>query len=175
MSIVTAGMLAFSYLQTDTPYMVIALVFGSIGAGLGLTLPQATNGVLASVPTERSGMGSAVNDAMSELGGSFGVAILGATMSIFYRHNIEQAIAYAGDKVTLLPPQALEAARESLAAASLEAARIPDSVGAIYRQVAGEAFVTGMTWALFIGAIISFFGVLVAWKLLPKHVERVEE
>ena len=133
MSIVTAGMLAFSYLQTDTPYMVIALVFGSIGAGLGLTLPQATNGVLASVPTERSGMGSAVNDAMSELGGSFGVAILGATMSIFYRHNIEQAIAYAGDKVTLLPPQALEAARESLAAASLEAARIPDSVGAIYR------------------------------------------
>ncbi|CAB4615670.1 unannotated protein [freshwater metagenome] len=175
MSIVTAGMLAFSYLQTDTPYMVIALVFGSIGAGLGLTLPQATNGVLASVPTERSGMGSAVNDAMSELGGSFGVAILGATMSIFYRHNIEQAIAYAGDKVTLLPPQALEAARESLAAASLEAARIPDSVGAIYRQVAGEAFVTGMTWALFIGAIISFLGVLVAWKFLPKHVERVEE
>jgi EmrB/QacA subfamily drug resistance transporter len=175
MSIVTAGMLALSYLQTDTPYLSIAIVFGSIGAGLGLTLPQATNGVLASVPTERAGMGSAVNDAMSELGGSFGVAILGATMSIFYRQHIEQAIANAGDKISLLPTQAVAAARESLAAASIEAARIPDSLGKIYRDVAGQAFVTGMTWALFIGAVITFAGVLIAWRFLPQHVERIDE
>lgn len=175
MSVVTAGMLAFSYLQTDTAYIFIAVVFGSIGAGLGLTLPQATNGVLASVPAERSGMGSAVNDAMSELGGSFGVAILGATMSIFYRQNIEQAISNAGEKILLLPPHAIEAARESLAAASIEATRIPDAIGKVYRDVAGQAFVTGMTWALFIGAIITFAGVLIAWKFLPQHVERIEE
>ena len=175
MSVVTAGMLAFSYLTIDTPYVSIAVVFGSIGAGLGLTLPQATNGVLASVPTERSGMGSAVNDAMGELGGSFGVAILGTTMSIFYRQNIEQAIVDAGDKITLLPPHAIEAARESLAAASIEAARIPESIGAVYQEVAGHAFVTGMTSALFIGSVITFFGVLIAWKFLPQHVERFEE
>ena len=175
MSVVTVGMLAFSYLQTDTAYIFIAVVFGSIGAGLGLTLPQATNGVLASVPTQRSGMGSAVNDAMSELGGSFGVAILGATMSVFYRQNIEPAITDAGDKINLLPPHAVEAARESLAAASIEAALIPDEISKIYRGVAGQAFVTGMTWALFIGAMITFAGVLIAWKFLPQHVERIEE
>ena len=168
-------MFAFSFLTVDTPYILIAFVFGSIGAGLGLTLPQATNGVLASVPTERSGMGSAVNDAMSELGGSFGVAILGATMSIFYRQNIEQAISDAGDKITLLPAPALAAARESLAAASMEAVRIPDALRTIYQEVAGQAFVTGMTWALFIGGFITLTGVMIAWKFLPQRVERVEE
>ena len=175
LSVVTIGMVAFSYLTTTTPYLFIAVVFGSIGAGLGLTLPQATNGVLASVPVERSGMGAAVNDAMSELGGSFGVAILGATMSIFYRQNIEQAITDAGENIKLLPTSAIAAARESLAAASIEAPNIPDAVSAIYRDVAGKAYVTGMTWALFIGAIITFLGVLLAWKLLPQHIEPVEE
>ena len=69
----------------------------------------------------------------------------------------------------------MEAARESLAAASIEAALIPDEISKIYRGVAGQAFVTGMTWALFIGAMITFAGVLIAWKFLPQHVERIEE
>jgi hypothetical protein len=45
----------------------------------------------------------------------------------------------------------------------------------IYRRVAGEAFVSGMTWALFIGALITATGVLVAWRFMPQQVERVEE
>ena len=45
----------------------------------------------------------------------------------------------------------------------------------IYRDVVGRAFVSGMTWALLIGAGISFIGVLIAWKFLPHQVERVEE
>lgn len=175
MSIVTLGMIAFSYLSTTTAYAYVGITFGVVGIGLGLTLPQATNGVLASVPTERSGMGSAVNDAMGELGGSFGVAILGATMSITYRQHIEEAITAAGDRITLLPAGAVEAARESLAAASIEVARIPEGVGSIYRQVAGEAFVSGMTWALLLGAVITGAGVVLARLFLPQTVETVEE
>jgi EmrB/QacA subfamily drug resistance transporter len=175
MSVVTAGMVLFSFITITTPYAYVGIVFGAIGAGLGLTLPQATNGVLASVPTQRSGMGSAVNDAMGELGGSFGVAILGATMSICYRQNIENAITQAGDSIKFLPGSAVDAARESLAAASIAGGKIPDSVAVIYREVVGKAFVSGMTWALLIGAGISLIGVLIAWKFLPKHVERVEE
>ncbi len=175
MSVVTLGMVLFSFITIVTPYAYVGIVFSAIGAGLGLTLPQATNGVLASVPSERSGMGSAVNDAMGEIGGSFGVAILGATMSICYRQNIENAITQAGDNIKLVPNAAIEAARESLAAASIAGAQIPDSVATIYRDVVGRAFVSGMTWALLIGAGISFVGVLIAWKFLPHHVERVEE
>lgn len=175
MSIVTVGMIGFSYLSSSTPYAYVGITFGIVGAGLGMTLPQATNGVLASVPTERSGMGSAVNDAMGELGGSFGVAILGATMSVTYRQNIEAAIAAAGEQVNQLPAGALSAVRESLAAASIAAGQIPQGVSVIYRRVAGEAFVSGMTWALFIGALITATGVLVAWRFMPQQVERVEE
>ncbi|MDO9485698.1 MAG: MFS transporter [Actinomycetota bacterium] len=175
LSIVTMGLLGFSALNSTTPYAFIACVFGFMGIGLGLTLPQATNGVLSAVPTQRSGMGSAVNDSVAELGGSFGVAILGATMSITYRQHIEAEITAVGDRINLVPSFAVDAARESLAAASIAAGSIPSNIATIYSEVAGDAFVSGMTWAMTIGAVIAACGVLIAWRYFPARVQIAEE
>ena len=173
--VVTLGLTSFSSLSAASPYAVVGITFLIVGLGLGLTLPQATNGVLASVPSERAGMGSAVNDAMAELGGAFGVAILGATMSLTYRQNIEQAITVAGDAARSLPGSALDAARESLAAASIAAQQLPPDVATVFRSVAGDAFVQGMDWALFVGAAIAALGAVFAWISFPKRVDRVAE
>lgn len=175
LAVVTLGMTLFSTLARDTHYAWVGATFAFVGIGLGLTLPQATNGVLAAVPSERSGMGSAVNDAMAELGGSLGVAILGASMAITYRQNIESAIAAAGENALMLPPQALAAARESLAAASIEARVMPSEFSSVFLSVTGDAFVAGMTWALFIGAGITALGVLLAWRRFPVRVDHVAE
>lgn len=175
LTVVTLALFATSTLTSDTPYAFTGAVLGCVGLGLGLALPQATNGVLASVPTERSGMGSAVNDAMGELGGSFGVAILGAVMSIFYRSNIEDAIAAAGDVVNVVPQHAIDSARESLAAASIASAQLPPEMATLYHGVVGDAFVSGMTWALMIGAVITGLGAVLAWRRFPVHVEKASE
>ena len=173
--IVVLGLIAFSTFIKTTPYWFIAIALAFMAGGLGLTLPQATNGVLASVPAERAGMGSAVNDAVAELGGSFGVAVLGTTMSLTYRSNIEAAIVAAGDAVNRIPTKAIEAARESLSAASITASRVPADLADAYRQVVGKAFVSGMGWALFIGAGIVLLGALIAWRFFPRRVEQVAE
>jgi EmrB/QacA subfamily drug resistance transporter len=173
--IVTVGMLTFSTLTASTHIAWVSGTFFIIGLGLGFTLPQATNGVLATVPPERAGMGSAVNDAMGELGGAFGVAILGAAMSITYRANIEGAISRAGDAANILPAGALDAARESLAAASIAAGQLPADIGAVFAQLTGEAFVSGMNWALFIAAGITALGALAAFFLFPSRVDHVSE
>jgi MFS family permease len=173
--VVTVGLVSFSTLTASAPYALVGGTFFLVGLGLGLTLPQATNGVLASVPPERAGMGSAVNDAMSELGGAFGVAILGAAMSLTYRRNIEEAITDAGDAANVLPPASLDAARESLASASLAAQQLPTDIASVFRTVAGDAFVGGMNWALFIGAGIVALGAVFAWFSFPARVDRVAE
>jgi MFS family permease len=175
LGVVTLGLASFSTLTAAAPYALVGITFFCVGLGLGLTLPQATNGVLASVPPERAGMGSAVNDAMSELGGAFGVAILGAAMSITYRQNIERAITEAGDAGNVLPPGALDAARESLAAASTTAQQLPAEIATTFRAVAGDAFVSGMNWALFVGAGIAALGAVFAWISFPVRVDRVAE
>ena len=175
LSLVVVAMLGMSTISETTAYAFTGTMLGAIGFGLGLALPQATNGVLASVPSERSGMGSAVNDAMGELGGSFGVAILGGVLSVFYRQHIEEAITAAGKAINEVPAGAVDAARESLAAASIASGQLPGELGAAYREVVVAAFVSGMTFALVIGAVVAALGVLLAWRRFPVHVEHVDE
>ncbi|MBU6244214.1 MAG: MFS transporter [Actinomycetales bacterium] len=173
--IVMIGLASFSTFVPTTPTWAIGIALAFMAGGLGMTLPQATNGVLASVPSERAGMGSAVNDAIAELGGSFGVAILGTAMSITYRQNIEAAIDAAPDAVSRIPASAIDAARESLASASIAAGAVPSDLAEAYGAVVGRAFVSGMGWALFIGAGIVLIGALIAWRFFPERVEQAAE
>ena len=175
LTMVTVGLAAAAYLTADSPYWHIGGSLGFMGLGLGMVLPQATNGILASVPRERAGMGSAVNDGMSELGGSLGVAVLGSLLALGYRNSIEQAITAAGDAIATIPSNVVDAVRESLAAGSLAVARLPPDVATPIRKVAGEAFVSGMTTSLMVAAGIVAVGALLAWWLFPARVDRVEE
>jgi len=172
---VVAGLAGAAYLTADSAYWHIGGSLGLMGLGLGMVLPQATNGILASVPRERAGMGSAVNDGVSELGGSLGVAVLGSLLAVGYRNSIEQAITAAGDAISTVPADVVTAVRESLAAGSLAVAQLPPEMAAPIRTVAGRAFVSGMTTSLIVAALIVAVGAMLAWWLFPARVDRVEE
>ena len=162
---VTAGMVVAAFITASTPYVVLGIVLALMGAGLGLALPQGTNGIIASVPREKAGSGAAVNDAVGEIGGSLGVAILGAILSTSYHSSINTAIARAGPAAAELPHATLDSIRESLASASVAAGQIEGPAGPAIRATAGVAFTNGMTTALLIGAIVPAVGaIVVRWK-----------
>lgn len=173
--LVTVGLASMSYVEPMTSYPYVGIALGITGLGMGLTLPQATNGVLSCVPRERSGMGSAVNDAVSELGGSFGVAILGGILAFYYRSRIDESIASAGDAATGVPQQVIDAVRESLASATVLIGQLPQELADPAKGIVSDAYVTGMGWALITGAVITLLGALMAWRYFPAQMERVEE
>lgn len=173
--IVTLGLAVMAFVEPMTSYPYVGVALGITGIGMGLALPQATNGVLSCVPRERAGMGSAVNDAVSELGGSFGVAILGGILAFAYRSRIDQVVTEAGPLLDDVPSEAIEAVRESLASAGLLVRQLPESLAAPARAVTGQAFVSGMGWALTAGAIVTALGALLAWRYFPARMEKVEE
>jgi EmrB/QacA subfamily drug resistance transporter len=173
--LVVAGLALAAYLTADSAYVHVGTSLGLMGLGLGMVLPQATNAVLASVPRERAGMGSAVNDGVGELGGSLGVAILGSLLSLGYRNQIEAQISAAGDAIASIPASVVGAVRESLAAGSLAVAQLSADIATPIRQVAGNAFVSGMSTALMVAAAIVAAGALLAWRMFPVRVDKVEE
>jgi len=173
--LVSAGLAAMAFVEPMTTYAYVGAALGVTGIGMGLTLPQATNGVLSCVPRERSGMGSAVNDAVSELGGSFGVAILGGVLAFFYRSRIDEAVASVGPDAGEVPTEALDAIRESLASAIIVIQQLPDALAEPARAIVSGAFVSGMGWALSVGAAVTVLGALVAWRFFPRQLEQVEE
>ena len=86
--IVAGGFGILTVLTPDTPYVVIAAAFAVLGAGMSMTAAPATNEIMSTVPLDKAGVGSAVNDTTRELGGALGIAILGSIANSAYRANI---------------------------------------------------------------------------------------
>jgi EmrB/QacA subfamily drug resistance transporter len=73
-----AGALAWiaSMASTTLPYSHMIVPFVMAGAGMALVFAPSANAVLASVRTEQAGQASGANNAIREVGGVFGVAVL---------------------------------------------------------------------------------------------------
>lgn len=133
--------------------------------GISAAMTPGTNILMASVPRNRSGMGSAVNDITRELGGALGVAVLGAIISATYEKQIrETASAFA------------EPVRVGLESSLAVALRVTESLGPAAKDVADaamDAFMSGVTQAAMVAAVIIFASALIAFFGLPKHHEAI--
>lgn len=164
--------MALAY-QSDTPYSVVVIGQVVLATGMGLSVSPATNSIMASVPTSKAGIGSAMNDTTRQLGGALGVAVLGTIMNNAYL----QGISTVHTQLPQLPQQALDAISTSIQAAHIVAAdsRVPDAAREIIIKAANEAFITGMHNAMFVGTAIMFAGALFALFFLPTRVRRIAE
>ena len=81
MLLVAAQLVIFSRLDADASYWTLlpGLVLGGVGITLAMT-PSAAAATRA-VPVEKAGVGSAVLNAFRQVGGSIGIALLGAIMA----------------------------------------------------------------------------------------------
>ena len=84
-----------------------------IAAGLSFTSAPATEVIMGSVPRHKAGVGSAINDTTRELGGTFGVAVVGSVFSSVYGPRLVDLL-----KELPVPPAAIATAEESVVAAS---------------------------------------------------------
>ena len=94
--VVTSGLLLFgtsflwiSTVSVDASYAaVIVPQMVLMGLGMGFISTPATESILLVLPPARAGVGSAVNDATRELGGTLGVAVVGSVFSSVYAANL---------------------------------------------------------------------------------------
>jgi MFS family permease len=78
----TAGLGCLAILATrDVPFVEIAPLLTIAGAGTSMVFPTVANEVMASVPPAEIGVASGTNNALRELGGVFGIAVLAAVFN----------------------------------------------------------------------------------------------
>jgi EmrB/QacA subfamily drug resistance transporter len=141
----SAGTALLAVLGADSSYWPVGLSLVIMAAGLALAFPASTEAIVTSLPPDKAGVGSAMNDTTREVGGAIGIALLGSLLSAGYRSSL-------GDATDGLPPEAAEAAEDSIGAALAVAAEIPG--GEELAIAAREAFVDGKQLALFVGAAV---------------------
>jgi len=86
------GLAWIAAIQTPTtPYIDLVLPFAISGIGMGMFFAPIANVVLGAVRGEEEGQASGANNAIRELGGVFGVAILAAVFAHYGGYSSGQA------------------------------------------------------------------------------------
>jgi EmrB/QacA subfamily drug resistance transporter len=94
--VVGGALFAFSRLQVDTPYYVIALIMYAFGTGLGFTMQVVVTAVQNSVDRRNMGVATASVTFFRSMGGAIGTALLGAILNIRLKHHLSEIVGAAG-------------------------------------------------------------------------------
>jgi EmrB/QacA subfamily drug resistance transporter len=167
LAISAIGMLVFTTLGPSSGYLQFLLASLIIGVGAPLAMTPATTAIVASLPLEKQGVASAVNDTAREIGAAFGVAVLGSAFNIAYRNSIDSHLAG-------LPRELAGQAREAPAIALRVAERVTN--GNALADATREAFSSGMRYAIGLAAVLLFTGALFVWfRGASREVEALED
>jgi EmrB/QacA subfamily drug resistance transporter len=159
MLVTATGIFILSMLHADSGYTHVLIGMAVMSMGMAFTMTPMTTLIMSSVPPERAGMGSAMNDTTRELGTTLGVAILGSILSSGYTSQFSSTAA-------TLPPESRDLANSSLAGARVVADQAGAGGAAIF-DAAKDAWVHGLQLSLSVGAAIILVAAIFTWRLLP--------
>ena len=169
LALMAGGFAIASTNDASTSYSVIASAMVLMGFGLGSAAAPATESILASVPREKAGVGSAVNDTTREVGGTLGVAVLGSIMASVYGGRILDALSG-----TPLPAGLRAAAGDSLAAALQIAGGVGGAAGRGIALAAQDAFVQAFQIGSVVTGAVALVGAVIALLFLPARSRQEE-
>jgi EmrB/QacA subfamily drug resistance transporter len=155
--IVSASLFWQGHLSVDTSYSFLVGAFVLMGLGMGLTMSPMSTAAMNAVEPAKAGVASGILSMSRMVGGTFGVAAMGALV-----------IAMGKSKLDQLLPALSDDRRQSLA----------DALGAGGGQVGGrvgdavsQAYVYALNSGLRISAAVALVGALVSWRLIGDVVK----
>ncbi|MEV6223730.1 MFS transporter [Nocardia fluminea] len=162
----TTAFLWIATLSESTSYLEIAGQMIPLGLGLGLTAAPATEAIMGAVPLNKAGIGSAMNDATREVGGTLGVAVIGSVYASLYASTLSDSPA-----AQELPAEVKSVVEQSVGAAATAAhqfAAAGDAQSAqTVSQTANSAFLDGLAAGSYVAAGVTAVGAVIAFLFLP--------
>ena len=164
MTVAATGLFMFSRTTIGSDYWNMLPSIIVLVIGMALTMTPATESIMGSLPREKAGVGSAMNDTTRQIGGALGVAVLGSIFSSTYLSGF-------GSGLSQLPAGVSDQVKSSVGGAFEVAARIGGSTGQSLYDTAATSFINGMDRALVLGSLIALAGAVVALIWLPNRPE----
>jgi EmrB/QacA subfamily drug resistance transporter len=160
LALVAAGIGILAMLPGAPSYAQVALGMSITAGGMALAMSPTTDLLMSSVPTSKAGMGAGMNDTTRELGGSLGVAVLGSVLASQYATHLSAATGG-------LPATAAATAKASLAGALHVATALPAGPAGQLAAAARSAWMSGLSSAMVLGAVIIVAAAVLARIGLP--------
>lgn len=153
--------------EPDTALWIIEVSIFLTALAMGTIMAPSTDAVMGAVPPENAGVGSAMNDVTRQVGGAFGVAIIGSVLTSVYSSRVSDAV----DSVAGLPAEAAESAKDSIGAVIQVAATLPPEVGGPLLTAAQDAFTEAFGLAVIVGVGFALLGAALVFRFMPSREE----
>jgi MFS transporter, DHA2 family, multidrug resistance protein len=161
-AVVAAGMIAGATTSLGSGDGLVLAWMAVVGIGFGLSFATAASAALSELSADRSGVGSAMLQALKNVGAPFGAAVLGSVLISAYRADLN---------LVGLPPAAARAVQESVFG-GVAVARQLRSVS--FLESVRAAFVHGMDVSLMVSAGMAAAGVVLTLAFLPGRARMAE-
>jgi EmrB/QacA subfamily drug resistance transporter len=156
---ISASLFWQSHLTISSGYGTLLPGFILMGIGMGFVMSPMSTAAMNSVDRTKAGVASGILSMNRMVGGTFGVAVLGALVATLGRSKIDQ----------LLP--ALPAGKRANLVASLGSGGVLHGVPAQVINASDRAFVYALQNGLRVGSAVALLGALLAWTLVAAHVK----
>jgi MFS family permease len=167
------GLLFFgTQLKVDTPYAMMVPVLIIMGHGMASVMAPMTAAVMNSVGPQRAGLGSAMTNTSREVGGVFGIALLGTVLTTKLKASLTPALVGLGLTGAQQNAIAVAGGHGTLDPTVLKGLSPSQIVGVM--QAYGRSFMDGFHVALFVGGAVLVVAAFVANRFIPgRHTEHV--
>jgi EmrB/QacA subfamily drug resistance transporter len=154
------GFALATLLDVDSSYWLLLVAVAPMAAGMALLMPPATNAIVTSLPEDKAGVASAVNDTTREVGGAIGIALLGTLVTVSY----QSAMAGVGEG---LPEPVGELVEDSIGGAYQAASQLDLAQAGPIIDAANRAYVDGTTIAFGIASALGLAMAVIIARFYP--------
>ena len=148
--------------QVDTSFWIVGATFFFLAFSMGNVMAPSTDSVMGAVPEAHAGVASAMNDVNRQTAGALGVAVIDPSSTPFSAGKWNKPSPGS-------PPEAANAASDSIGAAAKVAAMLPDPIAAGLIATANTAFTDSLGIAVIVAAATALTGAVLVAKFMPPH------
>jgi EmrB/QacA subfamily drug resistance transporter len=160
------GMALLLRTQIDSSYLTVLLpAFLVLASGMAMTMAPMTAAVMASVPAAKAGVASAATNTSREIGGVFGIALLGAIVTGAFKSGFSARLLDAGI------PKAQAAAIVAKAGARAAAGSSGGVTDPVIADAVKHSFVNAMHTGMIVAVAFLVFAAIVSALFVRSHVE----
>jgi EmrB/QacA subfamily drug resistance transporter len=155
--LVAASIFIQSHITIHSGYLLLLPGFMLMGIGMGLVMSPMSTAAMNAVDRAKAGAASGILSMSRMVGGTFGVAVMGALITTIGRSKIDSSLPD-------LPAATRTAIANSLGGGTIGGAHTSAHVVTAAR----EAFVSALGTGLTIGAAVTLAGAGLAWVLIER-------
>lgn len=160
-SIVGLGLaMTAAFGSVDGGYLTVLPGLMVIGFGTGLAMTPGTTAITGSLPEDKQGVASALNDTVREFGGAIGIALVGSLVNAGYTSSVSEATVG-------LSPELAESVKDGIGSTFAVAPQLGADAPRVI-EAARNAFVDGWALSMWASAAAAAVAAVFVWVWIPK-------